>query len=203
VNKIVEAVSGGVTVNLAAAGAPSTAMQVFGLNFTAQAGGGQAGCSFSNVIATNANVTLSNLTATVALAIGYQHLPSFAVAAGTTVVTDLRGVSLLTPFGLNANVTVTTYVPYYFQGVDSNRIGTGIGLYMGDILNATVAAYAIECVQSGAPATPYLRVVCGAAPGAQACNAWADFGGIGLRQIKCGIAGSGPTAGHRALEILN
>ncbi len=97
-----------------------------------------------------------------------------------------------------ANQTIPNYFGMKLSAPNYNKVVNYTGLAIPD---ETLATGNIHLVEIG-PATPYLRVVGGAAPGAQLTNVWVDIGTVGLRQIQVGAANSGG-AGFRQVIVAN
>ena len=183
------AIGGLATANVPAA---TTGSAITGLNFTTLANALGAGAAIGSLTATSVK----------------NNLQAFG-ATPTLTITDLHGHRLLNPL-LIAALGGTINVPSYYGirldpvPVSNAAITLGstaaYGVYIGD-LSGTSWATTPRLLHVG-PATPYFRVDGGAAPGAQLTNAWADFGGVGLRQLQCGAANSGG-AGFRQVIVPN
>lgn len=122
---------------------------------------------------------------------------------GTLNVIEAGGLVVISPtaFGGPFINVATAYGIWVKDPSNSsfNAITTVYSLKLDDILSGT-NRYLIEA----GPATPYFRVVGGAAPGANLSNVWltVNNGAAVLRQIEIGAAGSGG-AGFRILRVLN
>lgn len=160
---------------------------ITGLNFGVAAvpGGASAaataltGCVISpRVLAFGGSLTVTSFR-------GYQADPlgGLTVIGATLTLTAAYGAHILGGTVSNPSITIPTYYGLKIDDAGGTSITNSLLLEIG-------------------PATPYLRVAGGAAPGALLTNVWVDVGTVGLRQVQVGAANSGG-AGFRQVIVPN
>ena len=96
--------------------------------------------------------------------------------SGAAALTDARGIQVYPSF---AGPRPTTYYGIHLQAGQAGSLNTGYGLRVEDLAGTTIRLLEIG------PSTPYLRLVGGAAPGANQTNLYLYEGGTpALRRVQ-------------------
>lgn len=149
--------------------------QMEGLSYLAYSAGGGSGTTFTHMIGAVVFIGSLNLSATISQAVGIRvRKPDFILGS----------------------LAITTWTGLEVQGASDSRIQDAYGLRVEEISNNSGFTRLLEV----GPATPYLRVVGGAAPGAGQTNLYLNEGGS-LRRVQWKDGGS-IGAGDKVLVLV-